>query len=151
MFEPGTLLTGGRMIWSGIKWLMGSRDAPWSAVPLSADMKPHIPPWCAVRIFGYPEKTFAIDLVSVRSIRPKRLLLCKADRSAGMAANSEAIVLEGLQWTIPKKGIVGLPFQRFFFVKLEGLKGERESSLSWRRSFTTIAAPRRRPMFALMR
>jgi hypothetical protein len=128
MFEPGTFLTGGRMILSGIKWIIGFRDAPWSAVTLSADIKPHIAPWYSVRIFSHPEKTFAIDFMSVRSICPKRLLLCKADPSAprDMLANSEATVLKELRWTIPEKGKAGLPFQRFFVVKLEGLKGEKK-------------------------
>jgi hypothetical protein len=129
MVDPvsgGTLITGVRMIWAGIQWIVRSRQAPWSIINMSATLSPYISPWYSVRFFGDSEKPFAIDLVSVRTIRPKKLLLCRSDTSGspGMATGTEAIVLEGLQWTIQEKSRTSMPFQRTIFVKLEGLKGE---------------------------
>jgi hypothetical protein len=130
MFEPisgGTFITGGRMIWEGIKWIGRSRQAPWSILNMSATLRPHISPWYSVRFFCHPEKPFAIDLLSVRTIRPKGLLLCRPKRAepSVMDADSEAIVLKGLQWTIQEKsGTTTQPFERFLFVKLDGLKGK---------------------------
>jgi hypothetical protein len=72
MVEPisaGTLATGGRMIWEGIKWMVRSRQAPWSVVNMSATMAPHILPWYSVRFFSVSEKPIAIDLLSARTIR----------------------------------------------------------------------------------
>jgi hypothetical protein len=119
-------MTGGRMILAGIQWIIGYRQAPWSIINLSATLAPYISPWYSVRFFGTSEKPFAIELVSARTIRPKRLWLCRADTSGspGMAAGTEAIVLEGLQWFIQENSRTSLPFQRTLFVKLDGLKGE---------------------------
>jgi hypothetical protein len=125
MVDPigaGTLITGGRMIWAGIKWMVHSRRAPWSIVPMSATLRPHIAPWYSVRFFCYPQKQFAIDLASVQTIRPKGLLLRRAnvDGPGGMDVNSEAVVLKGLQWTIQEKGVTTIrAFERVLFVKLE--------------------------------
>ena len=130
MLEPisaGTFMTGGRMIWEGIKWIVRSRQAPWSVVSMSATLAPHILPWYAVRFFAHSsEKPFAVDLLSARTIRPKGLTLCKADQSVqrGMAAGTEAKLLKDLKWLIQEKGATNMPFQRYLFVKLEGLKGE---------------------------
>ena len=129
MIEPisaGTFVTGGRMIWEGIKWMVGSRQAPWSVVNMSATLAPHILPWYSVRLFASSEKPFAIDLLSARAIPPKDLLLCRADGSVqlGMAAGTEAKLLKDLRWVIQEKGATNMPFQRTLFVKLEGLKGE---------------------------
>jgi hypothetical protein len=129
MVEPisaGTFVTGGRMIWEGIKWIVRSRQAPWSVVNMSATLAPHILPWYSIRLFAPSEKPFAIDLLSARTIRPKALTLCRADGSVqlGMAAGTEAKLLKGLQWVVQEKGATNMPFQRYLFVKLEGLKGE---------------------------
>ena len=128
MFDPlgGGLITGGRMIWEGIKWIARSRQTPWSMVNVSATLAPHIAPWYSVRFFSLSEKPFAIEVLSARSIRPKGLLLSKADGAAQitMAANTEAVVLKDLRWSIPEKGLTKLPFERFLFVKLDSLKGE---------------------------
>ena len=129
MIEPisaGTFATGGKMIWEGIKWIARSRQAPWSVVAMSATLAPHILPWYSVRLFSRNEKAYAIDLLSARTIRPKGLTLCRADGSVqlGMAANTEAIVLDDLRWAIQEKDATSMPFQRTLFVKLEGLKGE---------------------------
>ena len=76
MIDPlgGELITGGRMIREGIKWIARSRKAPWSVINMSAT--PHISPWYSIRFFGQSEKPFAIDVVSVRTIRSKGLMLC---------------------------------------------------------------------------
>jgi hypothetical protein len=126
-FSAGTFVTGGRMIWEGIKWIARSRQAPWSVVNISATLRPHIAPWYSVRFFSHPEKPFAIDLVSVRTIRPKGLLLRRAnsDGPGGMEVNFDANVLTELRWTIQEKaGTTIRPFERFLYVKIDGLKGE---------------------------
>jgi hypothetical protein len=140
MFEPisaGTFMTGGRMVWEGIKWIFRSRQAPWSFITMSADLRPHIAPWYSVRFFGHSEKPFAIDLVSVRTIRPKGLLLCrpKPGEPSTMDANSEAIVLKGLQWTIQEQSRSSMPYQRFLFVKLDSLKGETKVDFEFEAQF----------------
>jgi hypothetical protein len=129
MIEPisaGTFTTGGKMIWEGVKWIARSRQAPWSVVNMSANLAAHILPWYSVRFFSRSEKPYAIDLLSARTIRPKGLLLSKADASVqlGMAASTEAVVLQDLKWLIEEKGASNMPFQRSLFVKLEGMKGE---------------------------
>jgi hypothetical protein len=110
------------MIWEGIKWITRSRQAPWSIINMSATLRPHIAPWYSVRFFCYPREPFAIDLASVRTIRPKDLLLrcANADGPGGMDVNSEAVVLKALQWTVQEKGVTTIrAFERFLFVKLE--------------------------------
>jgi hypothetical protein len=127
MVEPvSAFVTGGRMIWEGIKWIARSRQAPWSVVNMSATSAPHILPWYSVRLFAVSEKPFAIDLLSARTIRPKDLLLCRADGSVqlGMAGGTEAKLLNDLKWAIAEKGATNMPFQRTLFVKLQGLAGE---------------------------
>lgn len=61
----GTLGTGLRMIWSGIRWIWQSRQAPWTAINLTATLTPHDRDWYAVRFFGANDKPFAIELLPV--------------------------------------------------------------------------------------
>ena len=129
MIEPvsaGSVVTGLRMIRSGVQWLLRSRQAPWSAVPISATIRPHILPWYSVRFFCLNERPFAIELLRARTIRPKKLKLRRAasDKQAVMVEKSEAIVLEYLGWTIPEK-MARTPFEQLLFVKLEGLHGAK--------------------------
>ena len=129
MIEPvsaGSVMTGLRMIRTGVQWLLRSRQAPWSAVPISATIKPHILPWYSVRFFCLNERPFAIELLRARTIRPKKLKLRRAasDKQAVMVEKSEAIVLEYLGWTIPEK-MARTPFEQLLFVKLEGLHGAK--------------------------
>jgi hypothetical protein len=123
----GSVMTGLRMIWTGVQWLLRSRQAPWSAVPISATIRPHILPWYSVRFFCLNEKPFAIELLSARTIRPKKLKLRRAasDMQLAMVEKSEAIVLEYLGWTIPEKMARTVPFEQCLFVKVEGLHGEK--------------------------
>ena len=127
MIEPvsaGSVVTGLRMIRTGVQWLLRSRQAPWSAVPISATIRPHILPWYSVRFFCLNERPFAIELLRAWTIRPKKLKLRRAasDKQAVMVEKSEAIVLEYLGWTIPEK-MARTPFEQLLFVKLEGLHG----------------------------
>ena len=130
MIEPvsaGSVMTGLRMIWTGIQWLLRSRQAPWSAVPISATITPHILPWYCVRFSCLNERPFAIELLRARTIRPKKLKLRRAasDMQSVMVEKSEAIVLEYLGWTIPEKMARTIPFEQLLFVKLEGLHGAK--------------------------
>jgi hypothetical protein len=135
-FSAGTFLTGGRMILEGIKWMVRSRQAPRSIINMSATLRPHIAPWYAVRFFGQPEKPFAIDLVSVRTIRPKGLLLClKTDGPGGAPTGPQAVVLKGLQWTIQEKIKSSMPYQHVLFVKLDSLKGEAKIEFEFEAQF----------------
>jgi hypothetical protein len=121
-----TAVTGLRMIWTGMRWLWHSRQAPWSAVPLSATMSPYIEPWHDVKLFGTNEKPFAIEILSVRTIRPKGLRLRRADSTTnpGMRPDTESKVLESLKWSMPEIGVgIRSPFERHVFVNLEGLRG----------------------------
>jgi len=124
--SAGSVMTGLRMIRTGVQWLLRSRQAPWSAVPISATIKPHILPWYSVRFFCLNERPFAIELLRARTIRPKKLKLRRAasDKQAVMVEKSEAIVLEYLGWTIPEK-MARTPFEQLLFVKLEGLHGAK--------------------------
>ena len=140
MVDPlsgGALLTGGRMILQGIKWIIGIRDAPWSIINMSATLGPHISPWYSLRFFGQSEKPFAIYMISVRTISPKRLLLCRPKPSppSEMDADAAAVVLKGLQWTIQEQGKGSLPYQRFLFVNLGGRKGDIELHLEFEAQF----------------
>jgi hypothetical protein len=130
MMEPvsaGGVITGLRMIWAGIQWMLRSRQAPWSAVPISATIRPHIPPWFSVRFFAVNEKPFAIEIVSVRTIRPKKLKLrgAASDTQQGMVEKSEGIILEPVGWSIPERTARTVPFEQFLFVKIEGLHGAK--------------------------
>src|SRR6516165_9069014 len=115
--SAGSVMTGLRMIRTGVQWLLRSRQAPWSAVPISATIKPHILPWYSVRFFCLNERPFAIELLRARTIRPKKLKLRRAasDKQAVMVEKSEAIVLEYLGWTIPEK-MTRTPFEQLLFV-----------------------------------
>ena len=129
MIEPvsaGSVMTSLRMIRTGVQWLLRSRQAPWSAVPISATITPHVLPWYCVRFFCLNERPFAIELLRARTIRPKKLKLRRAasDKQAVMVEKSEAIVLEYLGWTIPEK-MARTPFEQLLFVKLEGLHGAK--------------------------
>ena len=130
MIEPvsaGSVMTSLRMIRTGVQWLLRSRQAPWSAVPISATITPHILPWYCVRFSCLNERPFAIELLRARTIRPKKLKLRRAasDMQSVMVEKSEAIVLEYLGWTIPEKMARTIPFQQLLFVKLEGLHGAK--------------------------
>jgi hypothetical protein len=130
MIEPvsaGGLMTGLRMIWAGILWLVQSRQAPWSAVPISATIRPHIIPWYSVRFFCLNERPFAIEILRARTIRPRKLKLRRAasDRQLAMVEKSETIVLDNLGWSIPEKMARTVPFEQSLFVKLEGLHGTK--------------------------
>ena len=130
MMEPvsaGGVITGLRMIWAGIQWMLRSRQAPWSTVPISATIRPHILPWYSVRFFCLNEKPFAIEIVRARTIRPKKLKLRRAasDTQQVMVEKSEGIVLEPLGWSIPEKMPRTVPFEQFLFVKVEGLHGTK--------------------------
>ena len=124
--SAGSVMTGLRMIRTGVQWLLRSRQAPWSAVPISATIRPHILPWYSARFFCVNEKPFAIELLRARTIRPKKLKLRRAasDMQSVMVEKSEAIVLEYLGWTIPEK-MARTPFEQLLFVKLEGLHGAK--------------------------
>src|SRR6266705_1699369 len=103
MIEPvsaGGVMTGLRMIWTGVLWLLRSRQAPWSAVPISATIAPHILPWYSVRFFCLNERPLAIEIQRARTIRPRKLVLRRAasDRQLAMVEKSEAVGLENLAW-----------------------------------------------------
>ncbi len=130
MIEPvsaGSVVTGFRMIWAGVQFLLRSRREPWSAVPISATIRPHILPWYSVRFFCLNERPFAIEIVRARTIRPKKLRLRRAasDMQLAMVEKSEAMVLEYLAWSIPEKMARTVPFEKSLFVKLEGLHGKK--------------------------
>lgn len=125
--RASTAMTGLRMIWTGIGWLWHSRHAPWNAINLSANMVPHVGSWYDVRFWGINDRPFAIEIFSVRTIRPKNLPLRRADTNSGnakMRAETESNILEGLPWVMPERGASRLPFQRHIFVNLDGLRGE---------------------------
>jgi len=114
------------MIAEAIKWLWRSRQAPWSAINLTATMTPYILPWYAVRFWCSPEKPFAIELLSARTIRPVGLHLRRSDGNAQpvMRRETEATVLNNLQWTISERGARLVPFERTLFVNLEDQDGD---------------------------
>jgi hypothetical protein len=128
MIEPisaGGAMTGLRMIWAGLTWLIRSRQAPWSAVPISATIRPHILPWYEVTFRGANPKPFVVELLSVRTIRPVGLPLrrCSDERGPVMVPHSEARLIENLGWGLERAG--GQQYQKTFFVNLDGLHGEK--------------------------
>jgi hypothetical protein len=114
------------MIWSGICWLWQSRQAPWTAINLSAALIPHDGAWYRVRFFGTNDRPFDIELRSLRTIKPKKLLLRRADNNMNpvMRADTEAVILKDLPWVMAQKGAGGLPFERPAFVNLKDRKGD---------------------------
>jgi hypothetical protein len=122
----GTAGTGLRMIREGIRWLWHSRQAPWSAINISANLVPHVGSWHNVRFWAINDKPFAIEIFSVRTIRPKNLSLRRADNSMNptMRADTESNILDGLPWVMSEKDASTLPFQRHIFVNLDRLHGE---------------------------
>jgi hypothetical protein len=126
LFGAGEALTGLRMIGTGISWLLKSRQAPWSAVDLTATIQPHILPWYDVRFWCLNERPTAIELLSARTIRPKRLLLCRATPTSSpvMVPKSEANIVEGLGWIISERGQQPTRFEKHLFVKVEELSGD---------------------------
>jgi len=125
--SANTAVTGLRMIWTGLGWLWHSSQAPWNAINLSAKIVPHVGSWHDVRFWGINDKPFAIEIFSVRTIRPRNLPLRRADSnsaSAKMRADTESNILDGLPWVMSEKGASRLPFQRHIFVNLDGLHGE---------------------------
>jgi len=124
--SAGTGLTGLKMIWEGVKWLWRSRQAPWSAVHFRATMRQHEGTWYSVSLWCPNDNPFQIEVLSVRTIRPKRLALRRSDGTPqqGMLAAPQATALSDLQWTIAEKGAVLIPFERVVFVNLENQHGD---------------------------
>ncbi|WP_315737969.1 hypothetical protein [Bradyrhizobium sp. SZCCHNR1093] len=126
------------MIWTGIQWILRSRKAPWSVVPVSATISPHILPWYAVRFFSRSDRPFAVELLTVRTIRPKSLQLCAADPAVqlGIPTNTGANQIADLKWLIEENNISqNRPFQRHLFVNLAGLKGDVAVDFEFTASF----------------
>jgi hypothetical protein len=75
--------------------------------------------------FCLNERPLAIEITRARTIRPKKLSLKRAatDMQLVMVSKSEAIVLEGLSWSVPEKGARTVPFEKWLFVNLGGLRG----------------------------
>ena len=123
----GTARTGLRMIREGFRWLWHSHQAPWNTINLSANLVPHVGTWHDVRFWGINEKRFAIEIFSVRTIRPKNLPLRRADTnnpSPTMRPDTEDTILNDLPWVMSERGASRLPFQRHIFVNLAELHGE---------------------------
>jgi hypothetical protein len=127
--EPITTgMTGLRMIAEGIKWIWRSQQAPWSVINLTATISPHVQSWYAVRFWCSPEKPFAVEILTAKTIRPSKLQLCRADGSVqlGRLAGTEVAVLDNLGWVISEKGASTMAFQRWLFVNLKDLKGKTQ-------------------------
>jgi hypothetical protein len=124
--STGTGLTGLKMIWEGMKWLWRSRQAPWSAVHFRATMRQHEGNWYSITLWCPNDKPFQIEVLSVRTIRPKWLPLRRSDGTPqkGMVAATQATTLSDLQWTISERGAVIFPFERVVFVNLESQHGD---------------------------
>jgi hypothetical protein len=82
VMEPlsaGTGLTGLRMIWAGVKWLWRSRQAPWSTVPFRATLTHHEGAWYSISLWCPNDRPYQIEVLGVRTVRPKGLLLRRSD------------------------------------------------------------------------
>src|SRR5690242_18030124 len=64
-------------------------------------------PWYAVRFFSRSDRPIAVELLTVRTIRPKSLQLRAADPAVqlGMATVTGANKIENLKWLIEEKDI----------------------------------------------
>lgn len=118
--------TGLRMIWEGIKWVWRSRQAPWSALSVRATLgKVGESGWRQITIQAPQDNPYPVEILSVRTIRPSGLKLCRSDGTPmrGRNAASEAVVLTNLQWTIAPAGSYSGEFNRAIHVNLSGRKG----------------------------
>lgn len=134
--SASTFMTGGKMIWEGVKWIARSRQAPWSIVPLSASLEGYVAPWYSVRFFCRSDKAFAIDLLIARTIRPSNLRLKDPERGtpSEVAANTGSVVLDNLQWLIQEEPTKAV-FQRSLLVNLNGLSGEIQLDVEFKARF----------------
>ena len=72
MIEPigaSAALNGFRMIWTGVRWILRSKQAPWNVISMSASLEPYMLLCYSVRFFCPSEKPFAIELLTARIIQ----------------------------------------------------------------------------------
>jgi hypothetical protein len=86
----------------------------------------HAGSWYSVTLWCQNDSLLQIEVLSVRTIRPKGLPLRRSDGTPqrGMAGNAPATTLSNLPWTIAEKGALLIPFERVVFVNLENQQGD---------------------------
>ena len=124
--SAGTWLTGLKTIWEGVKRLRQLHLAPWSAANFRATMRQHGGTWYSVTLRCHNDEPFEIEVLSVRTIRPKGLPLRQSDRTPqrGMVAAAPATTLSDLHWTIAERNAVLFPSEGVVFVNLENQHGD---------------------------
>ena len=88
-------------------------------------MKQHEGSWYSVTLWCPNDNPFQIEVLSVRTVKPKGLPLRRSDETPqrGMAGTAPATALSNLPWTIAERGAVIFPFERVIFVNLENQHG----------------------------
>jgi hypothetical protein len=109
----------------GLQWLWRKRQAPWSDVPLRANVRHYEGPWYRVALSCPNDKPYPIEVLTVRTVKPKGLPLRPntGTPQQHMWATLPKKTLN-LQWTIAEKNAVISAFDCVIFVNLENRHGD---------------------------
>jgi hypothetical protein len=119
-------LTVLRMLGTGVTHLWRLRYAPWSAAPFLATMKQHEGTWHSIRLRCANDKPFEINVLSVRTVRPKKGLPLRPNDGTpqqGMVVTTPENSLD-LHWTVAEKGATFFRYDCVVFFDLKGRHGD---------------------------
>lgn len=144
MWEVGTFTGAAKAGWSALNWVRNWLDAPWKALLISARIHRHHEDWYEVNFKVTNEKPFWIDLVSVRTAKPKKLRLRRAMHpfSSVMVPASEADGVSNVG-TVDAKGTRLGPFETKLYVKVP--VGKKDFAVTFQ--FDVVSHDNRRTKF----
>ena len=124
-FSTGAILSTLKTVWSAMEWARRKFQAPWDDVPFKATIHSYDKNWYSVSFLCLNDKPFEIEVLYVRTVKPKGLLLRKNDgtpqRGMVIADPKEEL---SLQWTVAEKGAVIFHPHCVVYVNLEGQRGD---------------------------
>jgi hypothetical protein len=107
---------------SGAKWVWDQINRPWTEVQIRATLQQYSNGgWHRVGFKCVNEKPYDIQVLNVRTIKPKNLPLRPSDRTPqqGILIKDPVTTLAFQSWTIAEKGAVSLPWECVVYVDLK--------------------------------
>ena len=123
MWEVGIFTGAAKAGLTALNWIRNWFDAPWKSLLIRAQIHRHQDEWHEVNFKITNEKPYWIDLLMVRTTRPKALRLRRAAHpfSSVMVPASEGAQIDGLG-TVDARGARTVPHELKLFVKLPASK-----------------------------